>query len=99
MLIIKIFKIRRFYPSRILEETDPFILVDKHRPEITGFNMYAENTQQQLTFLALLHWFFSSTLRIYFQIFDLFLAHHVYFQIFGLFLAHCVYTFKYLIYL
>ena len=26
----------------------------KHRPERTGFNMYAENTQQQLTFLALL---------------------------------------------
>ena len=83
MLIIKIFKIRRFYPSRILEETDAFILVDKHRPEKTGFNMYAENTQQQLTFLALLPWFIPSTLRIYFQIFDLFLTlHFVSFRIF-----------------
>jgi len=33
---------------------DASILVYKHRPERTGFNMDAENTQQQLTFLALL---------------------------------------------
>ena len=33
------------------------ILVYKHRPERTGFYMYTENTQQQLTFLALLPWF------------------------------------------
>ena len=32
------------------------ILVYKNRPERTGFNMYALNTQQQLTFLALLRW-------------------------------------------
>ena len=31
-------------------------LVYKHRPERTGFNMYVENTQQQLTFLTLLPW-------------------------------------------
>ena len=37
-----------------LKNTDASILVYKHRPERTGFNVYAENTQQQLTFLALL---------------------------------------------
>ena len=34
--------------------TNASILVYKYRPERTGFNMYAENTQPQLTFLALL---------------------------------------------
>ena len=33
--------------------TDASILVHKFRPERTGFNMYAEYTQPQLTFLAL----------------------------------------------
>ena len=33
--------------------TDAFILVYKFRPERTGFNMYAEYTRPQLTFLAL----------------------------------------------
>ena len=33
--------------------TDVSILVYKLRPERTGFNMYAEYTQLQLTFLAL----------------------------------------------
>ena len=33
--------------------TDASILVYKFRPERTGFNMYAENMQLQLTFLAL----------------------------------------------
>ena len=32
---------------------DASILVYKFRPERTGFNMYAEYTQLQLTFLAL----------------------------------------------
>ena len=32
------------------------ILVYKSRPERTGFNMYAEYTQLQLTFLALQPW-------------------------------------------
>ena len=32
--------------------TDASFLVYKFGPERTGFNMYAENTQQQLTFLA-----------------------------------------------
>ena len=33
--------------------TDASIFVYKFRPERTGFNMYAEYTQLQLTFLAL----------------------------------------------
>ena len=33
--------------------TDASILVYKFRPKRTGFNMYAEYTQLQLTFLAL----------------------------------------------
>ena len=53
MWIIKIIKIKCFYPPRILNETDASILVYKLRPERTGFNMYAEYTLQQLTFLAL----------------------------------------------
>ena len=32
------------------------ILVYKFRPERTGFNVYAEYTQPQLTFLALVPW-------------------------------------------
>ena len=35
---------------------DASILVYKFRPERTGFNMYAEYTQPQLTFLALVPW-------------------------------------------
>ena len=37
-------------------DTDASILVYKFRPEITGFNMYAEYTRPQLTFLALVPW-------------------------------------------
>ena len=51
--MIKIIKIKRIYSPRILD-TDASILVYKYRPEKTGFNMNAEKTQQQLTFLALL---------------------------------------------
>ena len=36
--------------------TDASILVYKFRPERTGFNMYEEYSQQQLTFLALVPW-------------------------------------------
>jgi len=35
-----------------IRNTDASILVYKHSPERTGFDMYAENMQQQLTFLA-----------------------------------------------
>ena len=43
--------------------TDASILVYKFRPERTGFNMYAENTRQQLTFLALVPWTCHSIIR------------------------------------
>ena len=36
-----------------IRNTDASIFVYKFRPERTGFNMYAEYTQPQLTFLAL----------------------------------------------
>ena len=36
---------------------DASILVYKFRPERTGFNMYTEYTQPQLTFLALYPWY------------------------------------------
>ena len=36
--------------------TDAFILVHKVCPKRTGFNMYAEYTGPQLTFLALEPW-------------------------------------------
>ena len=36
--------------------TDASILVYKDRPERTGFNMHAENKQQEFTFLTLLPW-------------------------------------------
>ena len=35
------------------DNTDASILVYKFRPERTGFNMYAENSELKLTFLAL----------------------------------------------
>ena len=37
--------------------TEAFILVYKFHPERTGFDMHAEYTQLQLTFLALHSWF------------------------------------------
>ena len=47
-------KLNAFILLGYQSNTDASILVYKHRPERTGFNMYAENTQQQLNFLALL---------------------------------------------
>ena len=49
--------------SETRETLQASILVYKHRPERTGFNMCTENTPQQLTFLALLPWFLSYQLR------------------------------------
>ena len=47
-----------FFSSDTIEvPVDASILVYKHRPERTGFNMCEENTQQHLTFIALLPWF------------------------------------------
>ena len=40
--------------------TDASIIVYKFHPERSGFNMYAEYTQLQLTFLALHSWTHSS---------------------------------------
>ena len=46
-----------FFSSDTIEEpVDASIRVYKYCPERTGFNMYAENTQPQLTFLAVLPW-------------------------------------------
>ena len=39
-----------------LTNTDASILVHKFHPERTGFNMYAEYTRPQLTFLVLVPW-------------------------------------------
>ena len=41
--------------------TDASILVYKFRPERTGFNVYAEYTRPQLTFLALVPWLYRVT--------------------------------------
>ena len=41
--------------------TDASILVYKFRPKRTGFDMYAEYTRPQLTFLALVPWFLPHT--------------------------------------
>ena len=60
-LLCELSKFSKFYAVILLgyykySNTDASILVYKHRPERTGFNMYAENQNalQQLTFLALL---------------------------------------------
>ena len=49
----KLSKFNTFNLLGYLTKTDASILVYKFRPERTGFNMYAECTQLQLTFLAL----------------------------------------------
>ena len=54
----KLSKLNAFILLGHQKNTDASILVYKFRPERTGFNMYAENTQPQLTFLALLPWIY-----------------------------------------
>ena len=49
----KLSKLNAFILRGYYRNTDASILVYKHRPERTGYSMYAENTQQQLTFLTL----------------------------------------------
>ena len=49
----KLSKLNAFILLGYETNTDASILVYKFRPERTGFNMYAEYTQLQLTFLAL----------------------------------------------
>ena len=46
-------KLSKLNALNLLGNTDTSILVYKYLPERTGFNMYAEYTQPQLTFLAL----------------------------------------------
>ena len=56
-LLCELSKLSKFNAFNLLgykTNTDAPILVYKVRPERTGFNTYAENTQQQITFLALL---------------------------------------------
>ena len=52
----KLSKLNAFNLLEYLTNTDASILVYKFRPERTGFNMYAECTQLQLTFLVLVPW-------------------------------------------
>ena len=49
----KLSKLNAFIVLGYQTNTDASILVYKFRPERTGFNMYAEYTHLQLTFLAL----------------------------------------------
>ena len=51
--LLKLSKLNAFILLGYQTNTDAPILVYKFRPERTGFNMYAEYTQPQLTFLAL----------------------------------------------
>ena len=50
----KLSTLNDFTLLRYQKNTDTSILVYKQRQQRTGFNMYTENAQQQLTFLALL---------------------------------------------
>ena len=55
-LLCELSKLSKFNAFNLLgnkTNTDASILVYKFRPERTGFNMYAEYTKLQLTFLAL----------------------------------------------
>ena len=52
----KLSKLNAFILLGYKTNTDSSIIVYKFRPERTGFNMYAEYTEPQLTFLALVSW-------------------------------------------
>ena len=52
-LLCELSKLSKFNTFNLLANTDTSNLVYTFRPERTGFNMYAEYTQLQLTFLAL----------------------------------------------
>ena len=52
----KLSKLNVFILLGYKTKTDASILVYTFRPERTGFNMYAEYTRPQLTFLALVPW-------------------------------------------
>ena len=57
MWIIKIIKIKCFYPPRILNEHLCIYSCLQIPPRENWFQYVPENTQPQLTFLALLPWF------------------------------------------
>ena len=61
----KLSKLNAFILLGYKTNTDASILVYKFRPERTGFNMYAEYTQPQLTFLALVPCITSSRERVF----------------------------------
>ena len=55
-MLCELLRLSKFNAFNLLEcytNTDASVLVYKFRPERTGFNMNAEYTQLQLTFLAL----------------------------------------------
>ena len=52
-LLCELSKLNAFILLGLKTNTDASIFVYKFRPEKTGFKMYAEYTQLQLTFLAL----------------------------------------------
>ena len=54
-LLCKLSLLNAFMFLGYQKNTDASIFVYKHSPERTGFNLYAVNTQLQLTFLTLLH--------------------------------------------
>jgi len=53
----KLSKLNAFNLLGYQTNNDASILVYKFRPKRTGFNMYAELTRPQLTFLALVPWY------------------------------------------
>ena len=58
-LLCEFSKLSKFNAFNLLgSNTDASILVYKFRPERTGFNMYEEYARPQLTFIALLPWFY-----------------------------------------
>ena len=65
--LLKLSKLNAFILLRYQTNTDASILVYKFRSERTGFNMYAEYTQLQLTFLPLVPCFCKGSCRTDFQ--------------------------------
>ena len=62
-LLCEFSKLSKFNEFNLLgyqTNTDASILVNKFRRDRTGFNVYAEYTRPQLTFLALVPWTASS---------------------------------------
>ena len=55
-LLCELSKLNALILLSYCKNTDASVIVYKFRPERTGFNMYTEYTQSQLTFLALHPW-------------------------------------------